>query len=110
MGCIIVKITIDLTGTLEKLTRAAAPPKPKAKPRSRTPKDTRCDELTMRLMTVDSASDEESMALEMDIASYIQELLASKKKDKAVKFLNDNKHRFTPDMKDTLTGIINDGL
>ena len=105
-----MKIMIDLTETLDKLTRAAAPPKPKAKPRSRVKKDQRCDELTMRLMTVDSASDEESMALEIDVASYVQELLASKKKDIAVKFLNDNKHRFTPDMKDTLTGIINDGL
>jgi hypothetical protein len=64
----------------------------------------------MRLMAVGGVSDESAVQLELDTVAYIEELLASGRKKEAVGFLNDNKHRFTPDMKDSLTDVINKGL
>ena len=105
-----VQITIDLTGTIERLqNEARAAAKPKAKPKRRKT-DSRADDLSMRLMAIGGASDEDSVQLEMDTVNYISEMLASGKKKQAVNFLNENKHRFTPEMKDNLTEIINNGL
>jgi len=113
-----MKIIIDLTSTLDKLERSVRAEQ-KAKESAKRDKVTRSNErqndsvasdLTMRLMTKEDNDDLECTKLEMDVASYLKSLLASGKKNQAVMFLNDNKHRFTPDMKDTLTDIINKGL
>jgi len=109
-----MKIEIDLTSVFDALVaevKKANAPKRKPKESAREPEDQRCSELTMRLMALANTEDDvENVALELDVASYIKDLLASGKKKEAVTFLNDNKHRFTPDMKDSLTNVINEGL
>ena len=108
-----MKITIDMTGELDRIrneatAKTAPPPKPKKRKKS---KDSGVSEdLTMRLMAVGGVSDESAVQLELDTVAYIQGLLAKGNKKKAVSFLNNNKHRFTPDMKDSLTNVINEGL
>ena len=107
-----VKITIDLTGTIERLqAEQKAAEKPKKKAKASKPKDERAEELTLRLMAISGdSSDEGAVQLEMDTIAYVQEQLASGRKKQAMNFLNDNKHRFTPEMKDGLTDVINKGL
>ena len=105
---------IDLTGTLEMLTKQLALERQPTPPKKRAPskpKDQRCEELTMRLMAVAGDQDDvNAVTLELEGVDYIKSLLSSNKKKEAVTFLNDNKHRFTPDMKDSLTNVINEGL
>jgi hypothetical protein len=82
---------------------------PKRK-RKAAKKDTRSDDLTMRLMACHNCNEEECMQLEMDCVNYVKESLASGRKKQAVGFLNENKHRFTPEMKDSLTDVISKEL
>jgi hypothetical protein len=106
-----VQITIDLTGTLEKMRAESEKAKtPKRSKKASKPKDIRADDLSMRLMAIGGATDEVAMQLEMDTVDFVKEMLASNKKKVAVNFLNENKHRFTPEMKDSLTDVINKGL
>ena len=106
-----IKVEIDTSGILEQIikeTKKANKPAPKPKA---SPEDSRAAELTMRLMSISGDStDEKSVQAEIDVIAYVKELLASGRKKDAVQFLNDNKHRFTPEMKDGLTDIINTNL
>jgi hypothetical protein len=50
------------------------------------------------------------MALEIETIKHVQDMLASGKRKSALSFMNSNKHRFTPEMKEGLTDAINEGL
>ncbi len=109
-----MKIMIDLTSVFDQASKdakeAARPQRPKKNPRKKVKKNTIGDDLTMRLMAIGGGSDESAVQLEFDVVAHIESLLASGKKRNAVEFLNNNKHRFTPDMKDSLTDVINKGI
>lgn len=108
-----INIGIDLTSTLDRIRaehKQAQKPKKKRVTASK-PEDTRSSDLELRLMSLAGEENtEESVQLEMDVTTFIKDLFGAGKKPQAVKFLNDNKHRFTPTMKDGLTDIINKGL
>jgi hypothetical protein len=108
-----MKITFDLTSEIDKLRAElrgeidkATKPKKKRKDKA----SERSDSLSMKLMTLESLSDEERMQLEIDSVAHVENCLASGKRKSALEFLNSNKHRFTPEMKDSLTNVINEGL
>ena len=110
-----MKIQIDLTGTLKRLEEQAEQrykPKPKKKLKKKVSKlNSTSDSLQLKLMALaGEEGTEESVSLEIAVKDHISNLLASGKKKEAVTFLNDNKHRFTPDMKDSLTEVNNNGL
>ena len=107
------KITIDFTDDFNKMRdelagelRKATKPKKKRKDKA----EERSNDLEMRLMTLESLDDHERMALEVETITHVQDCLASGKRKTTLNFLNSNKHRFTPEMKDSLTGVINEGL
>ena len=64
------------------------------------------EDLELRLLIFDSENDEQQMLLTIDIVTYITKLLRKKNKKKALVFLNKNKDRFNPELKDLLTSTI----
>lgn len=63
-------------------------------------------DLEMRLMTTDDADDEKQLALSMDVLRFAEKKLKAGDKKGLLKFLNDNKHRFSSDLKDWLKDAI----
>ena len=68
--------------------------------------DSTAEDLELRLIVFDSEDDDKQMLLNMDIVTYITKLLHTKNKKKALVFLNKNKNRFNPELKDMLTSTI----
>jgi hypothetical protein len=107
------KITIDFTDDFNKLRQELAgelrkATKPKKKRLDKASE--RSDQLEMRLMTLETLNDHDRMALEVETIGHVKDMLASGKKNLALNFMNANKHRFTPEMKDGLVSAINEGL
>jgi len=64
------------------------------------------EDLELGLLIFDEEDEEKQMLLNMDIVTYITKCLRTKNKKKALIFLNKNKHRFNPELKDLLTSTI----
>jgi hypothetical protein len=108
-----MKITFDLTSEIDKLRaelRGEIEKATKPKKKRQDKASERSDALEMRLMTLETLSDHDKMALEIETIKHVQDMLASGKRKSALSFMNSNKHRFTPEMKEGLTDAINEGL
>jgi len=64
------------------------------------------EDLELRLLIYDSENDEQQMQLNIDIVTYITKLLRKKKSKDTLVFLNKNKDRFNPELKDLLASTI----
>jgi hypothetical protein len=92
----------ELTGEIKRATRR--------KPKQKDKVAERSEAIEMRLMTLETLSDHDRMALEIETIQHVSDMLASGNRKSALSFLNSNKHRFTPEMKDSLVGVVNEGL
>jgi len=68
--------------------------------------DKSAQDLELRLMTVDDNDESKTLELNMDILKYAERKLKSGDKKGLLEFLNKNKHRFNPDLKDWLRDAI----
>lgn len=64
-------------------------------------------DLELRLVMLDDFADDYKVAqLNMDILSFAERMLSSGKRKEILNFINNNKHRFNPELKDGLKEVL----
>lgn len=101
-----ITVTIDVDGKKVNVKTPVKKARKLVRASKIADKDQTSADLELRLMTYDAEDEEKQMSLNVDIMTYIDGLLKKGNKVGATKFLNDNKHRFNPDLKDLLIETI----
>ena len=73
---------------------------------SATSVDRDATDLELRLMTTDDNDEAKQLALSMDVLRFAEKKLKANDKKGLLKFLNDNKQRFSADLKEWLKDAI----
>ena len=64
------------------------------------------EDLELRLMVKYTSDDSKVTQLNVDVLNFVESGLASGQKANVLNFLNKNKHRFSPELKDQLVDVI----
>lgn len=106
------KITITIDTNSGKASVKTPVKKARAVSRARAiaDKSKSAADLELRLMVQDELDDEKAHTLNVDVMDWVDREIKAGNKIGVTKFLNDNKHRFNPELKDLLIGVIKGGV
>ena len=68
--------------------------------------DKEAEELELRLIALDDNDEDKTIELNVAVLAYAEKLLRGERRKELLAFLNSNKHRFNPDLKDWLADTI----